>query len=142
MFHMSGIICPQFSDDFFPSTSHLFFRLPSKGRSSITLGDRWHFFFFSNIACVLLCPFIDILAICSINYHCLPLRFPRDTGSRKGKICPFCVPILKKKKKKKKSQSQLPTIEVAKQSCHQLATSGHPLSFQHLSGGRPNCNRG
>ena len=45
-------------------------------------------------------------AICFINCYYLPLPFPWDTDSRKGKICSFCAPIHKKKKKKKKKKKR------------------------------------
>ena len=31
------------------------------------------------------------------SFHCLSFPFPRDADSRKGSLCPFCVPIHKKK---------------------------------------------
>ena len=38
---------------------------------------------------------------CFILYITLLFLFSRDADSRKGTLCPFCVPIHKKKKKKK-----------------------------------------
>ena len=32
------------------------------------------------------------------SFHCLSFPFPRDADSRKGSLCPFCVPIHKKKR--------------------------------------------
>ena len=66
--------------------------LPSKGRSITTLGTRRHDFF--------LLPFLDILYFCFIFIAFLFLSL-RDADSKKGTLCPFCVPILRKKKTKK-----------------------------------------
>ena len=77
----------------------LYFRLPStflpsKGRSITTLGTRWHDFF----SITLFTYFITLF----YSFHCLSFPFLRDTDSRKGTLCPFCVPIHKTSKKKKK----------------------------------------
>ena len=68
----------------FPSTFLL-----SRGRSSTTLGTRWHDFFIS--------PFINISSICFILFIAFHSLFLRDRDSRKGTFCPFCVPIHLKK---------------------------------------------
>ena len=67
--------------------------LPSNSMSITTLGTRWHDFF--------LLLFLDILQNCFILYITLLFLFSRDADSRKGSLCPFCVPSHKKKKKKK-----------------------------------------
>ena len=72
----------------------LYFRLPStflpsKGRSITTLGTRWHDFFYY---------LFRYFIILFYSFHCLSFPFLRDSDSRKGTLCPFCVPIHKKKK--------------------------------------------
>ena len=86
-----------FSDGFFPSTSRLWNSLPSavfpassKGRSITTLGTRWHNFFYYSFR-----YFIKLF----YSLHYTSFLFSRDADSRKGTLCPFCVPIHKKKKK-------------------------------------------
>ena len=60
----------------------LYFWHPSKGRSITTLGTRWHdFFFITHFR-----YFINL-------FYSFP--FLRDADSRKGTLCPFCVPIHK-----------------------------------------------
>ena len=73
----------------------LYFQLPStffpsKGRSITTLRTRWQDFF--------LLPFLDILSICFILFIAFLFLFLRDADSKKGTLCPFCVPTHKKKK--------------------------------------------
>ena len=60
--------------------------------SSMTIGTRWHYFLFIT----LFRYFINLF----YSFHYLFL-FLRDADSKKGTLCPFCVPIHKKKKKKK-----------------------------------------
>ena len=45
-------------------------------------------------------PFLNILSICFILFTVFLFLFLRDTDSRKGTLCPFCVPIHRKKEKK------------------------------------------
>ena len=61
--------------------------LSSKGRSITTLGTRWHDFFIT---------FLNILYFCFILLIAFLFLFLRDADSRKGTLCPFCVPIHKK----------------------------------------------
>ena len=70
----------------------LYFRLPStflpsKGKSITTLGTRWYDFFFYY-------PFRYFINL-FYSFHCLSFPFLRDADSRKGTLCPFCVPIHK-----------------------------------------------
>ena len=65
--------------------------LPSKGKSITTLGTRWHDFFY-----YLFRYFLNLF----YPVHCLSFPFLRDADSRKGTLCPFCVPIHIKKRKK------------------------------------------
>ena len=74
---------------------HLHFQLPStflpsKGKSITTLGTRWHDFFFIT----LFRYFINLFH----SFHYLSFPFLKGSDSRKGTLCPFCVPIHKKKK--------------------------------------------
>ena len=39
------------------------------------------------------------------SFHCRSFPFLRDADSRRGTLCPFCVPIHKKKKKEKKQKA-------------------------------------
>ena len=82
-----------FNDDFFHSASCLWnslpssvlpasFNLSSKGMSITTLGTRWHDFI------TLFRYFIFLF----YSFHYLFL-FLSDADSRKGTLCPFCVPI-------------------------------------------------
>ena len=59
--------------------------LPSKGRPITTLGTRWHDFFFYY-------PFVYFINL-FYSFYCLSFPFLRDADSRKGTLCPFCVPI-------------------------------------------------
>ena len=50
--------------------------------------------------------FLDILQLFySLHYTSFP--FLRDADSRKGTLCPFCVPIHKKKKKKERERGEV-----------------------------------
>ena len=83
----------RFCDGFFPSTSRplelpRFFRisgflrpsfLPSKGRSIITLGTRWHDFFYY--------PFRYFMNL-FYSFHCLFLSFLKGCRLEKGHIVP------------------------------------------------------
>ena len=74
----------------------LYFRLPStflpsKGRSHHLRDQMAGFFFYYSF---------QIFYNCFILYITLLSLFSRDADSRKGTLCPFCVPIHKKKKKK------------------------------------------
>ena len=82
-----------------PASFNLPSFLPSKDRSSTTLGTRWHDFFllpFLNIS-----PFYFIFFILFIAFL---FFFLRDADSRKATLCPSCVPIHRKKKKRKISK--------------------------------------
>ena len=82
----------------------LFFRLssaflPSKSRPiSISETREYDFFKFSLHIYYysLLYIFLQFVLLLDITFLFL---FLRDTDSRKGRMCPFCVPIHKKKKK-------------------------------------------
>ena len=117
--------------------------LPSKGRSITTLGTRWHDFF--------LLIFLDILQNCFNLYITLLFLFSRDADSRKGTLCPFCVPIHKKKKKKKKHKDNLsgwgiPTYLVAPETYERAVITGRgpwPTSccwFIYIACGGLNAN--
>ena len=87
----------QVSDGFFPSTSCLwnspFFCISGflqKAGLSPPQGPDGIFF---------LLPFLDISYICFILFIAFLFLFLRDADSRKGTLCPFCVPIHKKKNK-------------------------------------------
>ena len=96
-----------FSDSFFPSTSCLWNSLPSVFPASFNLPsfkwqvyhhlrDQMAWFFY-----IFFITLLDILQICFILFIAflfLFLREARKADSRKGTLCPFCVPILKKKK--------------------------------------------
>ena len=72
----------------------LYFRLPSKGWSTTTLGTRWHFYFF----------FFFTLFRYFINFYCfhyISYTFVKGCRLEKGHIVPvLCSHSLKKKKKK------------------------------------------
>ena len=50
-------------------------------------------------------PFLNILSICFILFIAFLFLFLRDSDSRKGTLCPFCVPIHKKKNVSKSSKA-------------------------------------
>ena len=99
----------RFSDGFFPSTSRLWNSLPSsvfpasfnlppfKRQVYHHLRDQmaWIFFYY-HFGC-----FINLF----YSFHCLSFPSLRDADSRKGTLCPFCVPIHMKKKKKENNSS-------------------------------------
>ena len=85
----------RFSDSFFPSTPCLWSSLPSVFPASFNLsffkrqvyhhlGTRWHDFFITVFRYFMFLFY---------SFHCLSFPFPRDADSRKGALCPFCVPI-------------------------------------------------
>ena len=97
---VSSLLLPTFGTLSLP----LYFRLPStflpsKGRSITTLGARWHdfFFFITLFRCFLLTLFRYFIKL----FYYTSFPFSRDADSRKGTLCPFCVPIHKKKNEKK-----------------------------------------
>ena len=94
-----------FSDGFFPSTSSLWNSLPSS-----VFPASFNFSFFKRqvyhhlrdqMACFFYYPFLDILFLCLILLIAFLFLFLRDADSRKGTLCPFCIPIHQKKKEKK-----------------------------------------
>ena len=104
----------RFSDGFFPSTSHLWNSLPSSVfPASFNIpsfkrqvyhhlrGQMAWFFFITLFRCFLLTLFRYFI---KKNFITLLFLFSRDADSRKGTLCPFCVPIHKKKKQKKNSK--------------------------------------
>ena len=90
----------RFSDGFFPSTSHLWNSLPSpvfpasfnlpsfKRQVYHHFRDQMELFFYH-----LFRYFINLL----YSFHYLSFPFLRGADSRKGTLCPFCIPIHKKK---------------------------------------------
>ena len=58
--------------------------------------------------------FFRYFYFCFILLIAFLFLFLRDADSRKGTLCPFCVPIHKKKKKKKKS------VAISKNTCKYL----------------------
>ena len=61
---------------------------------------------------IFLLPFLDILYFCFILFIAFLFLFLRDADSRKGALCPFCVPIHKKKKKKTFASDRLDRLPV------------------------------
>ena len=127
-----GFIINRFSDDFFPSTSCLWNSLPSavfpasfnlpsfKRQVYHHLRDRMAWFFF------FLLLFLDILQN-FILYITVLFLFSRDADSRKGTLCPFCVPIHKKKKKK----IPFPTLHLSRNAAK--VSESLKVSDQHMA---------
>ena len=75
---------------------------------------------------IFLLPFLDILYFCFnlfIAFLFLFL-FLRDTDSRKGTLCPFCVPIHKKEKRKSLPIAEITARPMGKIGMHTPAIEG------------------
>ena len=105
----------RFSDGFFPSTSRLWNSLPSsvfpasfnfpsfKRQVYPHLRDQMAFFFTH------FWYFINLF----YSFHCFLFLFLKDADSRKGTLCPFCVPIHKKKNRVKRGSDDITSSFVA-----------------------------
>ena len=129
---VSSLLLPTFGTLSLP----LYFRLPStflpsKGRSITTLGARWHdFFIFLFFITLFRCSLLTLFRYFIKLFYYTSFPFSRDADSRKGTLCPFCVPIHKKKKKK------ISTIVGGRSWRRTAAGSGRAASTTTLVSGR------